>query len=120
MDNIKPTMRIVSQSKVKVTPGAVEGQTVRPLVGSAEFPSERIRVGLATFDAEVHEHLHWHPIEVFYYVLSGTAIVRDLDGKETLVGAPSRSTIRSIVWPRHQLRELFLMVQEQQASPQQP
>ena len=86
MDNIKPTMRIVSQSKVKVTPGAVEGQTVRPLVGSAEFPSERIRVGLATFDAEVHEHLHWHPIEVFYYVLSGTAIVRDLDGKETLVG----------------------------------
>ena len=31
--------------KVKDTPGAIKGQTVRPLCGSKQFPSERIRVG---------------------------------------------------------------------------
>lgn len=83
---IKPTLRIVNQTNVRDTPGAVERQTVRPLVGSAEYPSERIRVGVATFAANVHEHLHWHPIEVFYYVVSGSAIVRDYEGEEYPVG----------------------------------
>jgi len=83
---IKPTMRVVSSAKVKDTPGAIEGQTVRPLCGSKQFPSERIRVGHAIFGPNLHEHLHWHPIEVFYYVLSGSAIVRDYAGKEYKVG----------------------------------
>ena len=84
---ITPTMRVVSARKVKVTPGVIDGQTVRPLCGSDQFPSERIRVGLAQFKAGLHEHLHWHPIEVYYYVLSGHATVRDYAGKEYEVSA---------------------------------
>ena len=83
---IKPTMRVVSRHKVKDTVGVIDGQTVRPLCGSDEFPSERIRVGLAKFKAGLHEHLHWHPIEVYYYVLAGHATVRDYAGKEYEVG----------------------------------
>ena len=52
---IKPTMRIVSRYKVKDTPGVIDGQTVRPLCGSDQHPSERIRVGLAKFKAGLHE-----------------------------------------------------------------
>ncbi len=60
LKKIKPTMRIVSRSKVKDTPGIIQGQTVRPLCGAKQTPSERIRVGLAQFKPNLHEHLHWH------------------------------------------------------------
>ena len=78
LKKIKPTMRIVSRHKVKDTPGIIKGQTVRPLCGAKQVPSERIRVGLAQFKPNLHEHLHLHPIEVFYYVLKGSAVVHDL------------------------------------------
>ena len=86
LKKIKPTMRIVSRHKVKDTPGIIKGQTVRPLCGAKQVPSERIRVGLAQFKPNLHEHLHWHPIEVFYYVLKGSAVVHDLAGKAYKVG----------------------------------
>lgn len=82
---IEPTLRVINQTQVKEIPGIVAGQTLRPLVGCAEFPSERVRVAVATFEPGVHEHLHWHAIEVFYYVISGSAIVRDYHGKEYAV-----------------------------------
>lgn len=87
LKKIKPTMRIVNRNKVKDTPGIIQGQTVRPLCGVEQFPSERIRVGVAQFKPNLHEHLHWHPIEVFYYVLKGSAIVHDLAGKAYMVSA---------------------------------
>jgi mannose-6-phosphate isomerase-like protein (cupin superfamily) len=80
------TLRVIDQSRVGKLPGVVEGQTVQPLVGVPESPSERVRVAVATFQPDVHEELHWHPIEVFYYVLRGSAIVRDYHGKEYPVG----------------------------------
>ena len=80
--NIESTLRVINQAQVKEFPGVVEGQTLRPLVGCPEFPSERIRASVATFKPGVHELLHWHAIEVFYYVLAGSAIVRDYHGKE--------------------------------------
>jgi mannose-6-phosphate isomerase-like protein (cupin superfamily) len=83
---IKATMRIVNKKSVKDTPGAIKGQTVRPLCGSKQFPSERIRVGHAKFGPNLHEHLHWHPIEAYYFVVAGHATVRDLDGNEYPVG----------------------------------
>ncbi len=86
LKKIKPTMRVVSRNKVKDTPGIIKGQTVRPLCGSKQFPSERMRVGLAKFGPNLHEHLHWHSIEVYYYVLKGSAVVHDLKGKEYNVG----------------------------------
>lgn len=84
---IKPSMRIVNRNKVKDTPGIIPHQTVRPLCGTKQFPSERIRAGVAKFKPNIHEHLHWHPIEVFYYVLKGSAVVRDLHGKQYKVAA---------------------------------
>ena len=86
---IESTLRVISESQVKKLPGVVQGQTVQPLVGVPDFPSERVRVAVATFQPGVHEELHWHAIEVFYYVMSGSAIVRDYHGKEYPVGPGS-------------------------------
>jgi mannose-6-phosphate isomerase-like protein (cupin superfamily) len=77
----KPTLRVINKSRVKKLPGVVEGQTLQPLVGVPRFPSERVRVAVATFRPGTHEELHWHAIEVFYYVMAGSAIVRDYRGK---------------------------------------
>lgn len=63
---LKSTLRVINQAQVQELPGVVEGQTLRQLVGCPEFPSERVRVAVATFKAGTHEHLHWHAIEVFY------------------------------------------------------
>jgi len=87
--NIESTLRVIDQAQVKEVPGVVNGQKLRPLVGCPEFPSERIRASVATFKPGVHEILHWHAIEVFYYVLAGSAIVRDYHGKEYPVGPGS-------------------------------
>jgi quercetin dioxygenase-like cupin family protein len=86
---IESTLRVISESQVKKLPGVVQGQTVQPLVGVPEFPSERVRVAVATFQPGVHEELHWHAIEVFYYVMAGSATVRDYHGKEYAVSAGS-------------------------------
>ena len=83
---MESTLQVFNQSQVKETRGVVEGQTLRPLIGCPEHPSERVRVTVATFKPGTHEHLHWHAIEVFYYVMSGGAIVRDYYGKEYDVG----------------------------------
>ena len=74
---IESTLRVIDKSQVKPIPGVVEGQTLRPLVGVPEFPSERVRVAVATFKPGTHEELHWHAIEVFYYVMAGSATVLD-------------------------------------------
>lgn len=83
---IESTLRVIDQAQVTSIPGVVEGQTLRPIVGCPEFPSERVRVAVATFKGGTHEHLHWHAIEVFYYVIAGGAIVRDYHGNEYPVG----------------------------------
>ena len=86
---LESTLRVINQSQVTELPGVVDGQTLRPLVGCPEFPSERVRVAVATFKAGTHEELHWHAIEVFYYVMAGSATVRDYHGKEYEVGPGS-------------------------------
>ena len=86
---INSTLRVINKSQVKALPGVVEGQTLQPLVGVPDFPSERVRVAVATFKAGTHEELHWHAIEVFYYVMAGSATVRDYHGKEFEVGPGS-------------------------------
>jgi len=86
---LESTLRVIDKAQVKELPGVVEGQTLQPLVGVPEFPSERVRVAVATFKAGTHEHLHWHAIEVFYYVMAGSATVRDYHGKEYPVGPGS-------------------------------
>ena len=83
---VKSTLMVCNQSELKAQTGVTAGQTLKALVGNAERPTDRIRVALATYQPNTVEDLHWHPIEAFYYVISGHAIVRDVKGKEYEAG----------------------------------
>jgi quercetin dioxygenase-like cupin family protein len=86
---IKPTLRVINQASVKAGEGVIPEQSMKRLVGCDEVPSDRIRVGLASYKPGAIEELHWHPIEAFYFVLSGHATVRDYAGTEYEVGPGS-------------------------------
>ena len=83
---LKSALQVFNQADEPVSPGAVHGLTIRKLSGCAEHPSERISVGLATFAPGTHEHLHWHLIETFHYIVAGRGIVRDIEGNSYNVG----------------------------------
>jgi mannose-6-phosphate isomerase-like protein (cupin superfamily) len=83
---VKSELQVFNQSTVSESPGVIPGLKIRKLAGCPEHPSERINVGLATFGPGTHEHLHWHLIETFHYVVAGSAIVRDIEGYEYKVG----------------------------------
>lgn len=86
---IKSTLKVVNESEIKGGIGVIPGQSMKRLVGCPEIPTDRLRVGLATYVPGSIEELHWHPIEAFYYIISGHAIVRDIEGKEFEVSAGS-------------------------------
>ena len=87
---IKSTLKVFNEAEVPGVPGVVgRGQLVKQLAGSAEHPSERLTVNLVTFEAGLHEHLHWHLIEVFYYVISGRAVMKDIEGNAYELGPGS-------------------------------
>lgn len=83
---VKSTLRVIDQANVKARGGVTDGQTLKPIVGFADTPTDRIRIALATYKAGTLEALHWHPIEAFYYIISGHAIVRNIEGEEFHVG----------------------------------
>ena len=83
---LKAALQVFNQASVPTSPGVIEGLTIRKLAGSTEHPSERINVGLATFGPGTHEHLHWHLIETFHYIVAGRGIVRDWEGNSYEVG----------------------------------
>jgi uncharacterized cupin superfamily protein len=83
---LKSALKVFNQSEVPQSPGVIAGLTIKKLAGSTLHPSERINVGLATFAPGTHEHLHWHLIETFHYVVAGHAIVRDIEGNSYKVG----------------------------------
>jgi mannose-6-phosphate isomerase-like protein (cupin superfamily) len=83
---LKSALQVFNQAAVPVSPGVVDGLTIRKLAGDREHPSERISVGLATFAPGTHEHLHWHLIETFHYIVAGRGIVRDIEGNSYEVG----------------------------------
>ena len=87
---INSTLKVFNEAEVPGVPGVVgRGQLVKQLAGSAEHPSERLTVNLVTFEAGLHEHLHWHLIEVFYYVISGRAVMKDIEGNAYELGPGS-------------------------------
>jgi len=86
---IKSTLKVFNEAQIAAQRGVTEGQMFKPLVGNNEYPTDRIRVGLANFKPGTVEELHWHPIEAFYFVISGHAIVRDLEGNQYEVGPGS-------------------------------
>ena len=86
---IKSTLQVVNASAIKAQKGVTDGQTIKPLVGHAERPTDRIRTAFATYEPGTVEALHWHPIEAFYFVVSGHATVRNIEGEEFEVGPGS-------------------------------
>jgi mannose-6-phosphate isomerase-like protein (cupin superfamily) len=84
--DVKPTLQVINEAGIEPRPGVTRGQTIKPIVGHPERPTDRVRVALATYEAGTVEQLHWHPIEAFYFVISGHAIVRDFQGNEYEVG----------------------------------
>lgn len=87
---IKSTLKVFNEADIKGAPGVVgRGQLLKMLAGSAEHPSERLTVALVSFEPGTHENLHWHLIEVFYYVISGRAVMMDIEGKSHDIGPGS-------------------------------
>jgi mannose-6-phosphate isomerase-like protein (cupin superfamily) len=86
---LQTTLRIFNEAEVPWGPGIVEGQSFKRIAGGEKTPTERIMVGLASFKAGTLEHLHWHLIEVFYFVMSGRAVMTDIEGKTYDIGPGS-------------------------------
>jgi quercetin dioxygenase-like cupin family protein len=86
---VKSTLRVIAEADVPAHGGVTEGQSLKPIVGFKDTPTDRVRISLATYTAGALEALHWHPIEAFYYVISGHATVRDIEGNEYPVSAGS-------------------------------
>jgi quercetin dioxygenase-like cupin family protein len=86
---VKSTLRVIAEADVPPHGGVTEGQSLKPIVGFKDTPTDRVRISLATYKAGALEALHWHPIEAFYYVISGHATVRDIEGNEYPVSAGS-------------------------------
>ena len=81
MADLKSTLQVFNEADLESEAGVTEGQTLKRLLGHDERPTERIRALLATYKPGTVEQLHWHTIEAFYYVVSGRAIMRDIEGK---------------------------------------
>ena len=52
--DMESTLQVYNKAQIKDQPGVVQGQTLKPLIGIPEHPSERIRVAVATFEANTH------------------------------------------------------------------
>jgi quercetin dioxygenase-like cupin family protein len=88
-DRLDPALRVTNVSEVEGRTGVVPGQTYQSLVGVPERPTDRVRLGRATYQPHTVEPLHWHPIEALYYVIAGGATVRNVVGTEYDVSAGS-------------------------------
>jgi mannose-6-phosphate isomerase-like protein (cupin superfamily) len=86
---VRSTLQVIDQRDVPGGPGPARGQTYQRLIGAEDRPTDRVRLGRATYVAGALEQLHWHPIEALYYVISGEGIVRDVEGREYPVGPGS-------------------------------
>jgi mannose-6-phosphate isomerase-like protein (cupin superfamily) len=78
---LESTIRVLHEEDVTSVPGIGAGQKVRVLSGNDDRPSERMFVFVKTFEAGTREKLHWHLIEVLYYVISGRGVLKDITGK---------------------------------------
>lgn len=87
---LKSTLKVINEADVQGSRGVTEGQTYKRLVGCPEVAkTDRVRLGRASYLPGTYEQLHWHPIEACYYVISGHATVRDVEGTEYEVGPGS-------------------------------
>jgi mannose-6-phosphate isomerase-like protein (cupin superfamily) len=85
--DIQSTLKVIEPATVQSGPGVIEGQKLQRIIGCPDsIPTDRLRLAIATYKPGAIEPLHWHPIEAAYFILSGHAIVRDINGKEYHVG----------------------------------
>ena len=84
---IKSTLNVFNEGSVPSVAGSGgRGHILKRLAGATQPPTERLMVNLAVFEPGAHEKLHWHLIEVFYYVISGRAIMHDIEGRTHEMG----------------------------------
>jgi quercetin dioxygenase-like cupin family protein len=88
-DKLNPVLQVRHQSDVAGRVGVVPGQQYQTLLGDGEYATDRVRLGRATYQPRTLEPLHWHPIEALYYVIAGSATVRNVVGEEFPVSAGS-------------------------------
>ncbi len=87
---VKSTLKVINQTDCPGRRGVTDGQTYQRMIGCPEIvETDRVRLGRATYKPGTYEQLHWHPIEACYYVISGHATVRNIEGKEYEVGPGS-------------------------------
>ena len=87
MSELKSNLKVYNERELKSEPGVGgPGQPLKKLVGDDEHPSERLLVIVKSFETGEHEQLHWHLIEAFYYIISGRAVLTDIEGKSYNVG----------------------------------
>ena len=86
---LKSSLSVFNEAEIPAGQGIVSGQIRKRLAGNADHPSERILAILATFKPGTLEPLHWHVVEAFHYVISGRAVVRDIEGHAHEVGPGS-------------------------------
>ena len=87
---VKATLTVINQADCPGRRGVTDGQTYQRMIGCPEIvETDRVRLGRATYKPGTYEQLHWHPIEACYYVISGHATVRNIEGKEFEVGPGS-------------------------------
>ena len=85
---IASTLKVIEPATVQSGPGVIEGQKLQRIIGCKDsVATDRLRLAIATYKPGAIEPLHWHPIEAAYFILSGNAIVRDIEGREYHVGA---------------------------------
>ena len=87
---VKATLKVIDQADCPGRRGVTDGQTYQRMIGCPEIvETDRVRLGRATYKPGTYEQLHWHPIEACYYVISGHATVRNVEGTEYDVGPGS-------------------------------
>jgi len=86
---LKSTLTIFNASEIEKKQGYVKEHMRQRLIGNPDHPSERIFVSRATFEPGAVSPYHWHPIEVAYYVISGRAIINDIEGNRREMTAGS-------------------------------
>ena len=89
MPELKSTLRVFNEADLKDRGSIAKGQSAKVLVGNAERPDERLRLLLASMEVGTHVPLHWHAVEKLYYVISGRAVLTDIEGNTCEIKAGS-------------------------------
>ena len=76
--SLKSRVRSINEANVEGKLG--EYGTSKQLVGGTDIPTERLSIGVTSFKAGDRAPFHFHLHERVYYMISGRAILRDIEG----------------------------------------